>query len=115
MDIKEVEEKSKEIRAKYDGKYHVKWPRDFKQSILQLQDEGVSVDKISKATGIARQTIMNWRPGNKNGSTAKKFKQVSVKNDSKSEDSLILSWSGGLEVRGLSFEQFSLLLKEGLL
>ncbi len=114
MDIIEIKEKSKTIRAEYEGKYHVKWPGEFKQSVLKLLDDGTSLKKISKATGIAEQTITNWRPGSKRKSKSKKFKQMSVRNIDP-PSLLMLSWSEGLEVTGISFEQFRQLLREGLL
>ena len=65
MEIKELKERSQKIRAQYEGKYHVKWPSDFKKDVIDLLSSGVKMEKICKATGIAHQTIDHWRPDKK--------------------------------------------------
>jgi len=113
MNLKDLKERSREIRAQFEGKYHVKWPDDFKKDIVRLLEGGESMVKISKATGIAHQTIDHWRPNPRFKKKNKKFQEVSI---SSADDSRItLSWSGGLEVSGLSFPQFCELLDRGLL
>lgn len=113
MKIKELKERSQEIREKYKGKYHVKWPDDFKKDIVRLLENGESMVKISKATGIAHQTIDHWRPTPRFKKKSKKFQEVSV--SSTGDSQITLSWSGGLEVSGISFSQFCELLDRGLL
>jgi transposase-like protein len=113
MKLKELKERSRAIRAQYEGKYHVKWPDDFKKDIVRLLENGESMVKISKATGIAHQTIDHWRPNPRFKKKSKKFQEVSV--FSTEDTQITLSWSGGLEVSGLSFSQFCELLDRGLL
>ncbi len=116
MEIKELKERSKEIRAQYEGKYHVKWPADFKEAVIKLLNSGVKMEKLSKATGIAHQTIDHWLPDSKYRRKKKKNKfQEVLLNPEPVESSLTLSWSGGLEIKGLSFSQVQELLKQGLL
>ncbi|MEM9400781.1 MAG: hypothetical protein AAF984_11285 [Verrucomicrobiota bacterium] len=114
MKLKDLKERSRQIRSQFEGKYHVKWPNDFKKDIVQLLEDGESMVKICKATGIAHQTIDHWRPDPRFKKKTKKFQEVSV--SSHSEEAVItLRWSESLEVSGLSFSQFCELLNRGLL
>lgn len=116
MEIKELKESSQKIRAQYEGKYHVKWPSDFKKDVIDLLDAGVKMEKICKATGIAHQTIDHWLPDKKykKKKADNKFKEVLVNSPAPSS-TLTLSWSTGLEIKGLTFPQVQELLKQGLL
>jgi len=112
MKLKELKERSREIRAQYEGKYHVKWPDDFKKEVIRLLASGESMVKISKSTGIAHQTMDNWLPGEKKKTKNKKFQEVVVQ--SVGSNDITLKWES-LEVQGLSFAQFLKLLERGLL
>ena len=112
MKLKDLKERSREIRTQYEGKYHVKWPNDFKKDIVRLLENGESMVKICKATGIAHQTIDQWRPEPRFKKKGKKFQEVSV---SSGGSGITLVWSEGLEVSGLSFSEFCELLERGLL
>lgn len=113
MKLKDLKERSREIRAQFEGKYHVKWPDDFKRDIVKLLENGESIVKVCKATGIAHQTIDHWRPDPRFKKKNKKFQEVSVSSGGAS--GITLTWSGGLEVNGLSFSEFCELLERGLL
>ena len=112
MKLKELKERSREIRAQYKGKYHVKWPDDFKKEVVYLLASGESMVKICKATGIAQQTIDYWLPVENKKTRSKKFQEVVVQSRGSSE--ITLRWES-LEVQGLSFAQFLELLERGLL
>lgn len=116
MEIKELKERSQKIRAQYEGKYHVKWPSDFKKDVIDLLNSGVKMEKIYKATGIAHQTIDHWRPDKKYKKKKRnnKFKEVQL-SPIAADSTLTLSWSTGLEIKGLTFLQVQELLKQGLL
>ena len=113
MKLKEIKERSREIRAEYEGKYHVKWPEDFKQDIVSLLDGGESIGKISKTTGIAQQTIDYWLPSSRGRKKKPKFTEVVASSDP--VRGIVLRWSESLEVQGLSFSELCELLSRGLL
>ena len=114
MNLETLKNRSQTIRAQYEGKYHVKWPKDFKRDVVALLESGESLVNLKKATGVARQTMGLWQnPSKKSRSKKSKFQEVVVAGVAESE--IVLKWSEGLEVRGLSFAQFSDLLERGML
>jgi len=113
MSLEELKERSQLIRAQYEGKYHVKWPADFKREVVALLKSGESLASLKKATGIAHQTMALWGLGSREPKKTSKFQEVAV--SYKDETDIVLKWSESLEVRGLSFAQFTELLERGLL
>lgn len=110
MKIKDIKNRSIEIRSQSEGKYRVKWPKDFKIMVLNLLDSGENIASICKATGISQPTIDRWSSAAK---TKKNFREINLKDDTPT--GLTLRLPGNIEVHGLTFNQIGELLKRGIL
>jgi len=106
--LEELKNEAVRIRSLVVAGQRLRWPKPFKVRVLKAVDEFGDAKAAAKNIGISFQTINKWK-----SKTPKPiFQEVEI---IENENSLVLSWQGGLEVHGLSFAQFTKLLREGLL
>ena len=115
MELSELKIQADQIRETFAGRGRLRWPNNFKKSVLTLIESGHKASSLASTLEISLGTIYNWKPATK---TSKKqiFTKIEVvKEPPQSASSLILSWSAGLELKGLTFSQLQELLREGVL
>ena len=108
--LEELKIEADQIRSQVGEGQRLRWPKPFRMRVLEAVKEFGDCKFVAKNIGLAYQTIMAWKPADKKPS----FKEVEVVEEP-NISGLTLAWGKSLEVRGLSFEQFASLLREGLL
>ena len=107
--LEELKVEAEKIRSQVAEGRRLRWPKEFKTRVLEAVAASGRLGEVAKAIGLSQQTIRKWLALNE-----PTFKQVEVIEEEVSTD-IVLFWSTGLNVHGLSFNQLSQLLREGLL
>ena len=111
---------ARKFRGRTSGQ-KLRWPDEFRQKVLSLAANGVSVTKLSEATGIAIGTLGAWRARSKPKSKAVGFKKLKVVDgqksvvQSRSPVKVFVTTSHGSEIQGLSADEVAKLIRRGVL
>jgi hypothetical protein len=111
---------ARKFRGKTSGQ-KLRWPDKFQEKVLAVMVSGVSVMKVSRATGIASGTLAAWRARSKPKSKGAGFKKLKVVDgqksvvQSRSPVKVFVTTSHGSEIQGLSADEVAKLIRRGVL